>query len=312
MCGIVGIVHRDLARPVSQALVRTMSDAIRHRGPDDEGMYLGENVGLGMRRLSIIDLAGGHQPMFNEDESRVIVFNGEIYNYQELQPELRQRGHTLRTRSDTECIVHLHEDRGPNCVDDLRGMFALAVWDRVERSLYLARDRFGIKPLYYVDAPWGLAFASELKALTAAGLILGDLDWSAIDMYFQLGYIPAPHSPYRGVRKLPPGHHLQWTADGEVRVERYWDLPSGTLRPDGDLVERLLDTFDDAVASHMVSDVPVAAFLSGGLDSSAVVASMVRDGAAPHAFTARYHGSGAETADEVPLARALTDRKSVV
>jgi len=187
-------------------------------------------------------------------------------------------------------------------------MFAFAVWDRDARSLFLARDRFGVKPLYYVDAPWGLAFASELKALVAVGLTTGDLDWAAVDMFFQLGYIPAPYSPFRDVRKLPPAHWLQWTADGTVRVERYWDLPSGTNPPEPELVEHLLQTFDDSITSHMVSDVPVAAFLSGGLDSSAVVSSMARGGDTPHAFTARYHGSGAEATDEVPLARALTDR----
>ena len=167
MCGIVGIVHRDPARPVAPEVVEAMCRAIRHRGPDDDGYYFGENVGLGMRRLSIIDLAGGHQPIFNEDQTRVIVYNGEVYNYQELQPELLQRGHTLRTQTDTECVLHLHEDRGSDCVDPLRGMFAFAVWDREARSLFLARDRFGIKPLYYVEASWGLAFASELKGIVA-------------------------------------------------------------------------------------------------------------------------------------------------
>ena len=308
MCGIVGIVHRDPAHPVSQEAVQAMCRAIRHRGPDDEGFYIGENAGLGMRRLSIIDLAGGHQPIFNEDESRVIVYNGEIYNYQELRPLLEQGGHTLQTESDTECVLHLHEDRGPRCLDALRGMFAFAIWDRRQRSLFLARDRFGIKPLYYVEAPWGLAFSSELKALVAVGLTAGQLDWGAIDMFFQLGYIPAPHAPFQDVRKLPPGHWLEWTPERGLQIERYWDLPQDTRVPEHDLVEHLLDTFDDTVKAHMVSDVPVAAFLSGGLDSSAVVSSMARDGATPHAFTARYHGSGAETADEVPLATALADR----
>src|SRR3989442_2026344 len=177
MCGIVGIVHSDPARPVPPAVIRRMCDAIRHRGPDDEGLYVQGAVGLGMRRLSVIDLAGGRQPIFNEDRTKVIVFNGEIYNYRELRRELLGRGHTFRSESDTETILHLYEDRGPSCVDRLRGMFAFAIWDTAARSLFLARDRFGIKPLYVTRAPWGLAFASELKALHAAGLASGELDW---------------------------------------------------------------------------------------------------------------------------------------
>ncbi|HZH79866.1 MAG TPA: hypothetical protein VFD68_01085, partial [Gemmatimonadales bacterium] len=224
MCGIVGIVHRDAARPVDPEVIRTMCAAIRHRGPDDEGVYAAGPVGLGMRRLSIIDLAGGKQPITNEDGSQVIVFNGEIYNYRTLQRELTDHGHRLRTSSDTETIVHLHEERGPATVESLRGMFAFAIWDERAHSLLLARDRFGIKPLYYVVAPWGLAFASELKALVAAGLTSRALDWDALDTYFQLGYIPAPASPFVDVRKLPPGHWLQWRATGEVVVHQYWDL----------------------------------------------------------------------------------------
>jgi asparagine synthase (glutamine-hydrolysing) len=308
MCGIVGIVHRDQERPVPGSAIERMCDAIRHRGPDDQGAFTGENAGLGMRRLSIIDLAGGHQPIFNEDQSRVIVFNGEIYNYRELRPQLISRGHRLQTQSDTECILHLHEDLGSNCVQRLRGMFTFAIWNRTERELFLARDRFGIKPMYYVERPWGLAFASELKALLSIGASAGRLDWPALDAFFQLGYIPAPSSPFEDIRKLPPGCTLTWSARAGARIEQYWDLPRERKPAPPDVAERVLEWLDDSVASHLVSDVPVAAFLSGGLDSSAVVSSMALANGTPHAFTARYHGSGAEATDETGLARELADR----
>src|SRR6185436_19826485 len=188
MCGIVGVAHSHGVGPVSREIIDRMCAAIRHRGPDDRGVYLGGAVGLGMQRLSIIDLAGSNQPVFNEDGTKAIVFNGEIYNYRELRKELLSRGHVFRTDGDTETILHLYEDAGPNCVDRLRGMFAFAIWDSTARTLFLARDRFGIKPLYFSRDGWGLAFASELKALHAAGLVSRDLDWEAIDTYFQLGY----------------------------------------------------------------------------------------------------------------------------
>lgn len=314
MCGIVGLVHRDAERPVDPAAIRTMCAAIRHRGPDDEGVHVAGPVGLGMRRLSIIDLAGGRQPITNEDGSQVIVFNGEIYNYRTLHRDLTGRGHQFRTSSDTETIVHLYEERGPAAVEALRGMFAFAIWDERAHSLLLARDRFGIKPLYYVVAPWGLAFASELKALVAAGLTSRALDWNALDTYFQLGYIPAPASPFADVRKLPPGHWLQWRATGELVVHQYWDLPRDTHAAPPDAAARVLEWLDESVAAHLVSDVPIAAFLSGGLDSSAVVASMAlasNGNGMPQAFTAQYHGSDAAAADETDLARRLADRYGV-
>ena len=210
MCGIVGIVRSDKMREVPAHLVRRMCDAIAHRGPDDEGLLINRNVGLGMRRLSIIDLTGGQQSLVNEDGSVAIVFNGEIYNYQSLRRDLAQRGHVLRTQSDTETIVHLYEELGAECVEKLRGMFAFAIWDERAGCLLLAQDRFGIKPLYIAELPGGIAFASELKARVAAGLTTRELDWNALDMYLQLGYIPAPHSPFKDVRKLEPGHTLQY------------------------------------------------------------------------------------------------------
>ncbi len=311
MCGIAGLVRGDRQAPVPAQLVRDMCAAFHHRGPDDEGVYVAEGVGLGMRRLSIIDLAGGQQPIFTEDGSKVIVFNGEIYNYKEIRRQLMDRGHRFRTQSDTETVLHLYEDEGIGCVDRLRGMFAIAIWDQVARTLFLARDRFGIKPLYVAHGPWGIAFASELKALLVAGVSDRTLDWEALDAYFQLGYIPAPATPFHDVRKLEPGHVLLWRqGEGEPTVRRYWDLPYDTISTPPEVERRVLEWLDDSVAAHLVSDVPVAAFLSGGLDSSAVVASMAVLGGTAHAFTARYHGTGAAAADESDLARELTTRYS--
>src|SRR5881296_3024052 len=311
MCGIVGIVHSDSARPVPPAVIRRMCEAIRHRGPDDEGAYVDRNVGLGMRRLSIIDLAGGRQPTFNEDRSKVIVFNGEIYNYRELRRDLVARGHRFTTHGDTETILHLYEDEGADCVRRLRGMFAFAIWDAAAETLFLARDRFGIKPLYFTAAPWGVAFASELKALHAAGLTNRALDWDAVDMYFQLGYFPAPATPFLDVRKLEPGHTAVWRRGNELSIRRYWDLPRQREPAPRDVEAQLVTWLDESVRAHLVSDVPVAAFLSGGLDSSAVVASWALAADAPHAFTARYFGSSAASADETHLARRLAAKYGV-
>ncbi|HVH09435.1 MAG TPA: asparagine synthase (glutamine-hydrolyzing) [Gemmatimonadales bacterium] len=310
MCGIAGVAYRDPEPGAPERVVRQMCAMLRHRGPDDEGVYARDAVALGMRRLSIIDLSGGRQPIVNEDGSKVIVFNGEIYNYRDLRRELSGRGHRFTTEGDTETILHLYEEVGPRCVERLRGMFAVAIWDQTNRSLFLARDRFGIKPLYYTVARSGLAFASELKALVGAGLTARELDWEALDAYFQLGYIPAPTTPFRDVRKLPPGHWCLWRHTGDTTVQRYWDLPHDIAPAPADLERRVLEWLDDAVGAHLVSDVPVAAFLSGGLDSSAVVASMAlaTGGEPPHAFTARYFGTGAEAADETALAHALAER----
>ena len=263
MCGIVGIVHQDPAQPVSPAVIRQMCNAIRHRGPDDEGVHVDGPVGVGMRRLSIIDLAGGHQPIFNEDRSAVIVFNGEIYNYAELRRGLVDRGHTFTTQGDTETILHLYEEEGPACVARLRGMFAFAIWDAKARALLLARDRFGIKPLYVAAAPWGIAFASELKALHAAGVADRTLDWDALDMYFQLGYIPAPATPFAGVTKLEPGHTAVWRPGRGLSTTQYWDLPRERAEAPRDADARVREWLDESVRAHLVSDVPVAAFLSG-------------------------------------------------
>ena len=297
MCGIVGIVHADPGHAVPRSLVARMLDAIRHRGPDDEGTHIDGPVGLGMRRLSIIDLAGGHQPIYDESRSRVIVFNGEIYNYRALRNQLEARGHRFRTASDTETVVHLHEEHGAACVERLRGMFAFALWNSRERELLLARDRFGIKPLYVVTASWGVAFASELKALHAAGLTGGELDWEALEGVFRVGYVPAPRTPFRNVRKLEPGHLLRWRPGRTPVCWKYWDVPTEPSLPRANAEQAVLERLDESVRAHLVADVPVAAFLSGGLDSSAVVSSMALAGAESHAYTVRYRGSGAAGAD---------------
>jgi asparagine synthase (glutamine-hydrolysing) len=308
MCGIAGLAHGADVGPVSREIVERMCAAMRHRGPDDRGVHVDDRIGLGMQRLSIIDLAGGHQPVFNEDRSKAIVFNGEIYNYRDLRRQLLGRGHVFSTEGDTETILHLYEDEGPACVERLRGMFAFAIWDSEAHTLFLARDRFGIKPLYVARANWGIAFASELKALHAVGIAGGELDWDALDMFFQLGYIPSPSTPFRGVKKLDAGHTLLWCENGEATVSRYWDLPEDRRPAPKDLEKKVLEWLDESVAAHLVSDVPVAAFLSGGLDSSAVVSSMTMHGERPHAFTARYVGSGATSSDETSLAAGLAAR----
>ncbi len=308
MCGIAGIAYPERSRPVASGLLRAMSDSLRHRGPDDDGLFRRDGVGLVMRRLSIIDITGGQQPIFNEDGTKAIVFNGEIYNYRELSRELTGRGHVFRSRGDAETVLHLYEELGPGCVERLRGMFAFAIWDDATDTLLLARDRFGIKPLYVTAGPWGIAFASELKALQAADLIDGRFSWMALQSYFQLGYIPAPASPFENVHKLEPGHLLLWRRGREPVVTRYWDLPTHTSRSIPDLERSILEWLDESVRAHLVSDVPIAAFLSGGLDSSAVVASMCASGGSVHAYTARYRGSGARSADETGLASLLTER----
>lgn len=312
MCGIVGLVHADPARPVRQDTLECMCASLRHRGPDDQGICLAGPAGLGMRRLSIIDLAGGQQPMHTEDGNLSIVFNGEIYNYRALRSELVTRRHTLRTHSDTETVLHLFEEFGPAGLDRLRGMFALAIWNRARRTLFLARDRFGIKPLYVARGPWGLAFSSELKALLAVGLSQRRLNWDALDAYLQLGYIPAPASPFQDVTKLEPGHWLRYAPGSEPEIARYWDHPHGHRPAPRDAAQRVREVIDASVRAHLEADVPVAAFLSGGLDSSAVVTSMAAvAGTTPHAFTVRYHGSDAAAADETGLARALADRYGI-
>jgi len=277
VCGIAGIVKWN-GRPVLEDEVRAMCRAMVHRGPDEEGVYLGAGVGLGMRRLSIIDLKGGQQPISNEDGSIWVVFNGEIYNHRELRRQLIRDGHTFRTASDTETIVHLYEDLGARALDRLRGMFAFALWDVPRRQLLLARDRLGIKPLYYAELDDGVVFASELKPILQRPDIGRDLNWEAVGHLFTFLATPSSSSIVKGVRKLEPAR-IATAADGRgVRVERYWDVE---FQPDehsseDELVEQLRELLVEAVQLHQISDVPIGAFLSGGIDSSAVVATMAR------------------------------------
>jgi asparagine synthase (glutamine-hydrolysing) len=304
MCGIVGLVSTDHHSESTRETVMQMTDAIRHRGPDDAGFFVEGGVGLGMRRLSIIDVEGGHQPVVNEDESILAVFNGEIYNYRDLQSELRRDGHRLRSRSDSEVIVHLYEQYGDRFVNRLRGMFALALWDRPRRRLVLAVDRLGVKPLYWANASGRFTFGSELKALMTDD-VERTFDRQGLAQYFSIGYIPAPRTCFAAVSKLAPASMLVLDPDHGPTVQQYWTVspPDAIERPRAETIGELRRLLEDAVAAHIVSDVPVGAFLSGGLDSSAVVALMSRVSSEPvQTFCIGFEDS---TADERPFARTV-------
>ena len=284
MCGIAGELRLRLGARASAARVWAMCDVMAHRGPDDFGEFADAEVALGMRRLSIVDVAGGHQPIANEDGSVQVVCNGEIYNSPALRSGLLARGHHFRTSSDVEVIAHLYEEGGTDALAGLDGMFAFALWDRRGHRLVLGRDRVGIKPLYVAETGGRLLFGSEAKCLLAAGLD-PDLDLQALHDYLTLGYVPGPASIFRGVRQLPPGHLLVAEPGGRVRTERYWDLRGhagrGARRTDGEWEAELLASLRAAVESHLMSDVPLGVFLSGGLDSSTIVALMHELGVHP-------------------------------
>jgi asparagine synthase (glutamine-hydrolysing) len=311
MCGIAGFIESkmsDAASERSSEVLDRMCRVIRHRGPDDQGMFVKEGAALGMRRLSIIDLAGGHQPMSGEDGKVTVVFNGEIYNYLEIKKELEARGHRFQTNSDTETIVHAYEEYGAACVDGLRGMFAFAVWDERERKLFIARDRAGKKPLYYTLTPQGtLIFGSELKSLLEHPEARREINMDALDAYLSLGYVPDPLSIFRDIHKLPPGHHLTFHA-GQLSVEQYWDFryEVTTARPLEDYLEELNALLDESVRLRLVADVPLGAFLSGGVDSSAVVGLMSRHTGRPvKTFSIGFHEDGY---DELKYARLAAAR----
>jgi asparagine synthase (glutamine-hydrolysing) len=308
MCGIAGFVQNQPApRQPRTARVAAMCDAIRHRGPDDGGLYVDDVAALGMRRLSIIDLSTGHQPMANEDETLWVVFNGEIYNYRPLARELGTLGHRFRTASDTEVIVHAWEEWGPAALVRLHGMFAIAVWDARDRTLWLARDRPGIKPLHYTLVGDGIRFASEIKSFLVDPQFPRAVDLAALDHYCSFLYTPGDRSIFSSVRKLPPGHVLRWK-NGAAAIERYWTLPAGETfsGSERDAAHALREALAAAVRSHMVSDVPLGAFLSGGIDSSAVVALMAEASPVP----VRTFSIGFEDAahDELPFARLVAER----
>ncbi|HEV2395676.1 MAG TPA: asparagine synthase (glutamine-hydrolyzing) [Candidatus Sulfotelmatobacter sp.] len=301
------MIRRD-GESVTAEQVRQMTDTIVHRGPDDEGIYARANIGLGMRRLSIIDLSGGHQPIYNEDGTVIVVFNGEIYNFLQLRDELVSRGHQFRTHSDTEVIVHLYEELGADCIKKLRGMFAIALYDTKRNSLLLARDRLGKKPLYYATHRGTLYFGSEIKTMLAVAPELAEVDPEGVLRFFYFGYIPDPHSAFREIKKLPPGHLAEYK-NGQIQVHEYWDVPAyGSYDPGSDqaCLEEMERRLAEAVRIRLISDVPLGALLSGGVDSSIVVALMARESSAPvKTFSIGFRKADFNEADH---ARAVAER----
>ncbi|HLK68132.1 MAG TPA: asparagine synthase (glutamine-hydrolyzing) [Bryobacteraceae bacterium] len=296
MCGICGIVNLD-SEPVERLLVQRMTTSLAHRGPDDCGYFVEGQAGLGHRRLSIIDLSAGHQPIYNEDRSAVIVFNGEIYNYRDLAHDLTSAGHTFRTRSDTETILHAYEEYGDECVHKLRGMFGFAIWDRGRRRLLLARDRLGIKPIYYYQNGRFLAFASEIKALLEIASVPREVDPEALDLYLAMRYVPGPRTMFKNIFRLQPGNIL--IADqGGVRTRQYWDIQysdAQTQSPEQQL-EQFRELLDESVRLRLIAEVPLGVFLSGGLDSSAILATMSKLGGGTRVktFSVGYEATTAE------------------
>ena len=310
MCGICGKLIFDQNGQVSRPLLEQMTAAIRHRGADDEGFYLSGQVGFGFRRLSIIDLATGHQPLSNEDGSVWVVFNGEIYNYRELRQELVARGHHFKTKTDTEVIVHLYEEDGADCVRKLRGMFGFALWDARERTLLLARDRIGIKPVYYYAGDRFFSFGSEIKAILADPAVRREVDPRTIDSFLTHYYVPGSRTLFRDLLKLEPGHTITVSADGRTDLQRYWDLDFSqkeSERSQHHLEQDLLKRLEESVQLHMISDVPVGFLLSGGLDSTAMLSLAASKTEQPiSTFTLGY--SSETVVDERPFARLAADQ----
>ena len=328
MCGIAGAAWLPTAEPLTKDIVERMTDAIRHRGPDDAGVYLSADNGqserpqaaLGHRRLSIIDLSTGHQPLSNEDATVWIAFNGEIYNYRELRSDLEARGHRFATNTDTEVIVHLYEEYGPDCVDHLRGMYAFAIWDDRHRRMFLARDRLGQKPLFYRQESDRLLFASELKAILQVPGLPRELNVAVVDMYLAFQYVPDPHCILQGYNKLPPAHRATWE-NGQLTVDRYWqpgfDDPLGRYPAIRDIADwpeldpeewrsRLRTTLTEAVRLRMRSDVPIGAFLSGGIDSTIIAGLMQSLSETPiHTFSI---GFPEKEYDETSYAREAAEK----
>jgi asparagine synthase (glutamine-hydrolysing) len=304
MCGICGLA----GTPADGELLEKMAAAIAHRGPDDGGLMVDGDAGFGFRRLSIIDVAGGHQPIFNEDESAAIMLNGEIYNHHELRAGLVDRGHRFRTRSDVETVLHLYEEKKERCLDDMRGMFALAIWDRRERTLFLARDRVGKKPLYYTQlGDGGIVFGSEIKAILQHPQVRREPNLPAIDHFLTVQYVPSPMTAFKGIERIPPAHWLRWRA-GRVELGRYWRLEyeDKFREPEAELREELLRLLREAVSIRLESEVPLGAFLSGGIDSSAVVAFAAQASSRP----LKTFSIGFEPAqfDESKYARMVAER----
>src|SRR5580698_6452646 len=306
MCGIAGILEFGHGARANAAALREMCLVITHRGPDDDGFYTDGAAGIGMRRLSIVDVAGGHQPISNEDGTLWIVFNGEIYNHLALREQLIARGHRYSTHSDTETVVHLYEEYGADCVQHLRGMFAFAIWNRNTKTLFIARDRLGIKPLYYKLTPERLLFASEIKAVLAHGGIRPEFNRAALPEYLAFGYLSGKESFYNGILKLLPGRTMTIGPEGNAEIRQYWDLDTATAhesRDESHYVQSYRDLLEGAVNSHLMSDVPLGVFLSGGLDSSAVAALMTKIRREPiETFSVGYTESAYS---ELPYARTV-------
>jgi len=310
MCGISGIVNFNGTEPVDRILVERMTSVQSHRGPDDHGYLIDGNVGLGHRRLSIIDRGGGGQPIFNEDGSIGIVFNGEVYNYADLSRQLVTQGHRFRTRSDTEAIVHSYEQNGDDCVRDFRGMFAFAIWDSRRKRLLLARDRLGIKPVYYYASSDFFAFASEIKSLLEHPGVQREMDIHALDLYLALRYVPGPRTIFKNIFKLQPGH-LMTVDESGVHTRKYWEIDyTETSLPEEACTERFAELFEESVRLRLISEVPLGVFLSGGLDSTATLAMMNRitGGERIKTFSVGYDLSGASKeeaaeSDELGYAR---------
>ncbi|MGA6987202.1 MAG: asparagine synthase (glutamine-hydrolyzing) [Terriglobales bacterium] len=308
MCGIAGILEFGRGARANPAALREMCRVISHRGPDDEGFYGDGAVGIGMRRLSIVDVAGGHQPISNEDGSLWIVFNGEIYNHLALREQLIVRGHRYNTHSDTETVIHLFEEYGADCVQHLRGMFAFAIWNRNTKTLFIARDRLGIKPLYYKLTSERLLFGSEIKAVLAHGGIPPEFNRAALPEYLAFGYLSGKESFYAGILKLLPGHTMTVGPDGKAEIRQYWDLDASKphqSRDENYYVQSYRELLEGAVNSHLMSDVPLGVFLSGGVDSSAVAALMTKIRREPiETFSVGYTE---QTYSELPFARTVSD-----
>lgn len=293
MCGIAGLWNKN--EQVNRGLLDRMCDLLAHRGPDDRGIFVDHNIGLSMRRLSIIDLNTGRQPIFNEDKSICIVFNGEIYNFHDIRADLEKKGHLFTTYTDTEAIIHLYEDYGEKCVEHLRGMFAFAIWDKKKRRLFIARDRFGIKPLFFYWDNNKFLFSSEIKSILASPAFRRELDLEAVQQYFTFLYVPHDKTLFEGIKKLLPGCYLI-LEDGNLRFGRYYNLPDGIDRDypgEEDIVDSFYDVATDTVKHHLISDVPLGAYLSGGVDSSLVVALMSQLINQPvNTFSIGYDGPG--------------------
>lgn len=309
MCGICGILNLNKDKIIDKQKFENMTDRMFHRGPDSRGIYVEANIGLGVRRLSIIDVLGGDQPIENEDGSLIIIFNGEIYNYKFLKRDLESKGHRFTTKTDTEVIIHSFEEYGPKCLDSFRGMFAFAIWDKNKKELFIVRDRLGIKPIYYFMDNERFIFASEIKAILATGYVSKEINLEAVDEYLSLRYIIEPNTIFKDIFILPAGHYMRFKG-GKFSIERYWDL--GFIREEItyneiDCIEKTKELLEESIKLHLISDVPVGAYLSGGIDSSSIVSLMQRQVSEPIKTFSVGYPSGAEIYSELKFARIVSD-----